>query len=74
MVRITDNQQLLNVSYTPESIDEEPQLIFRNDTKERFNESLPYGCRPKVQLPCILRVPGWWNKKDKHPSSCINYD
>lgn len=74
MVRITDNMELLNKSYVPSSIDEEPQLIFRHDAELRFNESLPYGCRPKVQLLWRLRVWGWWQKRHMHPSSCMTYN
>lgn len=74
MVRITDNDQLRNASYFPDTIDEEPQIIFRNDATQRFNESLAYGCRPKVELLWRLRVPGWWNKQHKHPTSCMTYN
>lgn len=63
MVRITNNSWLLN-DYMPKEVAEEPQLIFRNDSIERFNESLTYGCRPKVDLLRKLKVPGNWTGID----------
>lgn len=60
MQRVTDNANLLQADYRPETIDEEPQLIFHKSATERFNESLRYGCAPKVALLSRLRVPGVW--------------
>ena len=40
------------------SVIDEPQLGFRFDARERFNESIPYGRRPKLELLMRLGVPG----------------
>ena len=56
MARITDNACLLD-STRPEA-KEEPQIVFRRDAREEFNESFPYGRRPKVELLWRLEVPG----------------
>jgi len=60
MARIEDNLDLLSADYKPKAI-EEPQIIFRNDSKESFNELYPYGFMPKVELLKKLRVPGIWS-------------
>ncbi|RLN68265.1 hypothetical protein BBJ29_000840 [Phytophthora kernoviae] len=40
---------------------EEPQIIFRNDAVERFDEQLRYGQRDKAALLVRLQVPGPWD-------------
>lgn len=60
MARITDNNQLINNRKAPRAI-EEPQLIFRKDTTEQFNEQYSYGRRPKVELFWRLGIPGSWD-------------
>ncbi|KAE9312040.1 hypothetical protein PF008_g20049 [Phytophthora fragariae] len=40
---------------------EEPQIIFRNDSVERFDEQLRYGQRDKAALLIRLQVNGVWN-------------
>lgn len=60
MARIIDNLLLINSSYMPPSVLEEPQLIFSRNALERFDESKPYGRRPKVDLLWRLRIPGPW--------------
>ncbi|GMG17846.1 unnamed protein product [Phytophthora fragariaefolia] len=40
---------------------EEPQIIFRNDSVERFDEQLRYGQRDKAALLVRLQVNGVWN-------------
>ncbi|KAL3660273.1 hypothetical protein V7S43_014802 [Phytophthora oleae] len=40
---------------------EEPQLIFRNDSIERFDEQLRYGQRDKAALLIRLQVSGVWD-------------
>ena len=60
MARITDNACLLD-STRPEA-KEEPQIVFRRDAREEFNESFPYGRRPKVELLWRLGVPGSWDR------------
>lgn len=61
MARITDNQQLLEPGFRP-SAQEEPQIAFRHDASERFDERHPYGRRPKVELLWRLGVPGRWDR------------
>eukprot|EP00644_Phytophthora_capsici_P008591 jgi/Phyca11/111428/e_gw1.20.552.1 len=41
---------------------EEPQLIFRNDSIERFDEQLRYGQRDKAALLIRLQVSGVWDR------------
>jgi len=60
MDRITDNKNLLRPDYKPNPV-EEPQLIFRCDSEETFNEAHPYGRRPKVELFWRLGIPGPWD-------------
>lgn len=61
MARIVDNTQLLTPGFTP-AADEEPQIVFRSDAGDCFDESIPYGRRPKVELLWRLGVPGPWDK------------
>ena len=60
MARITDNLSLLNSSHFEAT--EEPQILFRRDAEEEFNEAFPYGRRPKVELLWRLGVPGIWDR------------
>jgi hypothetical protein len=60
MVRITDNAALLRQDFKPGARDE-PQIIFRRDAKEMFDERFPYGHRPKVELLYRLGVPDVWD-------------
>ncbi|GMF13958.1 unnamed protein product [Phytophthora lilii] len=41
---------------------EEPQIIFRNDSVERFDEQLRYGQRDKAALLIRLQVTGAWDR------------
>lgn len=60
MARITSNELMLNDDYVPEAA-EEPQAVFRHDSKEKFNEDYCYGRRPKVELFWRLGIPGVWD-------------
>lgn len=60
MARVTDNEQLLNPDFTPDAL-EEPQIIFRYDAQQAFDEAYFYGRRPKVELLWRLGVPGPWD-------------
>lgn len=42
----------------------EPQIIFRNDSKEEFDENFRYGQNSKVDLLFRLGVPGMWDHWD----------
>lgn len=64
MARITSNDLMLNDTFIPEAT-EEPQIIIRNDSREKFNADFSYGRRPKVELFWRLGIPGPWdNYKD----------
>lgn len=60
MERLLDNQDALRPDHVPQP-NEEPQIIFRKDATERFNEWLMYGLQPKVELLKRLGVPGVWD-------------
>ena len=66
MDRITDNALLLRPDYKPNPV-EEPQLLFRCDADEMFNEDYPYGRRPKVELFWRLGIPGPWDRWKNDP-------
>lgn len=82
MERLLDNQDVLRPDHIPQPI-EEPQIILRNDATLRFDESLPYGLRPKVDMLKKLSVPGIWDKSNRsypwnyrvvqHGSHSFNY-
>lgn len=61
MARITQNSHLLQPDFVADAT-EEPQIVFRSDTKEIFDERIPYGRRPKVDLLWRLVVPGPWDR------------
>ena len=61
MARITDNSRLLEPDFVADAA-EEPQIVFRSDTNELFDERIPYGRRPKVDLLWRLVVPGPWDR------------
>ena len=61
MARIVDNALLLDAAFKPQA-NEEPQIIFRADTTELFDENYPYGRRPKVEMLWRLGVPGQWDR------------
>ncbi|HWI55443.1 MAG TPA: alginate lyase family protein [Desulfobacteria bacterium] len=60
MTRVVDNRQLLTEQFVPRPV-EEPQIIFRQDSVEEFNEKFCYGRRPKVEMLWRLGIPGKWN-------------
>jgi hypothetical protein len=66
MARIIDNQLLLNSDYKTKAL-EEPQIIFRKDSRLSFNENYFYGRRDKVELLWKLGVPGKWNSWEQEP-------
>lgn len=61
MERMLDNAELLRGDYRTNPV-EEPQLLFRCDAAEAFNEDFPYGRRPKVELFWRLGIPGSWDE------------
>ncbi|QBY01811.1 glycosyltransferase [Rhodophyticola sp. CCM32] len=60
MSRTLDNAELLDPEYRPEA-EEEPQMLFRSDAQEDFDETFYYGRRPKVELFYRLGIPGKWD-------------
>lgn len=60
MARVSSNESLLQAGYRPKA-DEEPQMIFRCDSAEEFDEACYYGRRPKVELFWRLGIPGKWD-------------
>jgi len=61
MARIIDNNLLLDPDFKPEAL-EEPQVIFRRDSRLCFDQEFFYGRRPKVELLWRLGVPGPWDQ------------
>jgi hypothetical protein len=61
MARILNNDDFLLGVARPRAR-EEPQILFRRDAAERFNEAFPYGRRPKVELFWRLGIPGKWDE------------
>nr|WP_244270820.1 alginate lyase family protein [Thioalkalivibrio sp. ALJ1] len=66
MARITRNEDLLSDGFRPEAL-EEPQVVFRRDAQERFDEAFCYGRRPKVELLWRLGVMGPWDDWPQEP-------
>ena len=66
MQRLVDNHRALEID-TPFGASEEPQILFRHDALEWFDEAHPYGRWPKADLLCRLGVPGRWNYWIRRP-------
>lgn len=66
MARVENNSRLLNTDFNPPA-NEEPQVILRRDAKEMFDERLPYGRWPKVELLWRLGVTGIWDRYSVEP-------
>ncbi|MDN2584327.1 alginate lyase family protein [Aquibium sp. ELW1220] len=60
MARLSDTSQATTADLGPLAT-EEPQVIFRFDAEESFDEAYPYGRRPKVSLFWKLGIPGDWD-------------
>ncbi len=60
MSRTLDNADLLDPTHRPEA-DGEPQIVFRRDSAEEFDENRSYGRRPKVEMFYRLGIPGGWD-------------
>jgi len=61
LARVKDNAYLGEMTTAPEAA-EEPQIAFRRDAPDRFNEKLRYGNQNKSELLVRLGVPGPWEK------------
>jgi len=66
MCRLPDNRLILDPEFRPEC-DEEPQIIFHTLSSEIFNEAIPYGRRPKVDLLMRLGLWGNWQSWTSDP-------
>lgn len=64
--RLTDNNleniDVLNYKKIEELDFHEPQIGFKNTSQLYFNENIPYGSSPKVELLQVLGVKGKWDK------------
>lgn len=60
MARVIDNAVLLKPA-PPSPATHEPQVLFRSDAREAFDERFRYGTRSKVELLMRLGVPGVWD-------------
>jgi glycosyltransferase involved in cell wall biosynthesis len=61
MERSLSNKEVRNHSIASNAV-EEPQISFRNDSIECFNEERVYGSQPKVELFKRLGYQGVWDK------------
>ncbi len=59
LVRLNSNTQLKTRADLLEA-DEEPQIAFRRDAPDRFNQKMRYGNQNKSELLTRLGVPGPW--------------
>ncbi|WP_409304211.1 alginate lyase family protein [Peribacillus sp. SCS-155] len=66
MTRVLENNELLDTNFVPNPV-EEPQIIFRSDSKEEFNEEYCYGRRSKIELFWRLGIPGKWDRWKNDP-------
>lgn len=66
MVRFADNAGVLNCRIERQQKDE-PQIAFRSDSRDRFDERLRYGHRNKGELLARLGVPGPWHEWSPTP-------
>jgi len=55
------NNVLLTKKNLPYQKEFEPQLAFKNTSKHKFNEKIPYGLSPKAELLNALGSKGIWN-------------
>ncbi|WP_159808774.1 hypothetical protein [Litoreibacter roseus] len=66
MARVDSNSEYLNEETAPNAT-EEPQIIFHAKSRERFNDAIPYGRRPKVDLMRRLQSKGPWSFRKNDP-------
>lgn len=62
MARLTTSNETFLSAETDIAATEEPQLVFRDDSRAEFHPDFRYGHRPKVELLRRLGVPGAWDK------------
>ncbi len=66
MARVNEQSSLVDPRFRPPA-DQEPQLLFRADSVEAFDERFYYGRRPKVEILWRLGVPGPWDEWAMEP-------
>jgi hypothetical protein len=66
MTRVVNNVDLLSDAFKAHPI-EEPQILFRADAAEVFNEAFCYGRRSKVELFWRLQISGAWDNYRDDP-------
>jgi hypothetical protein len=66
MTWIESNSLLLDPGFVPNPIDE-PQMLFRRDAEQEFDDRFPYGRRPKVEMFWRLGIPGDWDRWQDDP-------
>jgi hypothetical protein len=66
LARVDDNKLVLDEGFHPTVFDE-PQIAFRAESAEWFDERLRYGSRNKAELLRVLGVPGAWQKWNPPP-------
>lgn len=66
MARVVDNEYLTGCGVTP-SPNDEPQVMFRADSTERFDPGLYYGHHDKAELLWRLGVHGAWGSYVEDP-------
>jgi hypothetical protein len=66
MTWIESNSLLVDPGFVPKPTDE-PQLMFRRDAEEEFDDRFPYGRRPKVEMFWRLGIPGDWDRWQDDP-------
>jgi len=66
LVRVADNAGFLDAGFVPSAF-HEPQIAFRNDAPDRFDERLRYGSLNKSELLVRLGVPGEWHNWRRPP-------
>lgn len=74
MARLLNNTQLLVGTDTRPQTPEEPQIIFRHDSEEKYNENMRYGRRSKLEMLWRLGVPSPRKILNKPPVPWESHD
>ncbi|RIA97354.1 hypothetical protein C1645_707204 [Glomus cerebriforme] len=74
MARLLNNTQLLVGPDIRPQTPEEPQIIFRHDSEEKYNENMRYGRRSKLEMLWRLGVPSPRKILNKPPVPWESHD
>ncbi|CAI2164643.1 4869_t:CDS:2 [Funneliformis geosporum] len=74
MARLLNNTQLLIGPDIRPQTPEEPQIIFRHDAEEKYNENMRYGRRSKLEMLWRLGVPSPRKMLNKPPVPWESHD